>query len=63
MISLIITLLVVLLVLAIAWWAIQQLPLPDPVRWVAVVVIALIAILVLLSLLPGTGLHWPGVTR
>jgi hypothetical protein len=59
MISLLVTLMVLLLILAIAWWAISQLPLPDPFRWVAIVLIALIAILVLLHLLPVADVRLP----
>jgi len=42
MISLLITLLIVCLVAGIVWWALQQIPLPAPVRMIVVVVFALI---------------------
>ena len=61
MISLLVTLLVVCLVLSIAWWALSQIPLPQPFRAVVVVILALIAIIVLLGLLPiggGSLGHW-----
>jgi hypothetical protein len=47
------------LILAICWWAISQLPLPEPFRWVAIILIALIAILLLLHLLPVADLRLP----
>ena len=54
--ELLITLLVYLVIIAILWWIFQQLPLPDPIRWVAYVVIGVVAILLLLRLIPGHGL-------
>lgn len=56
MISLLITLLIICLIAAIAWWALSQLPLPDPIRWVVIVIFALILIIVLLRLVPGVDL-------
>lgn len=53
MLSLLITLLVVLIVLAIVYWVFQQIPLPPPFRWIGAAVIGIIAIVVLLSLVPG----------
>lgn len=61
MISLLVTLLILCLICAVAWWAIQHLPLPEPFRWVAVVVIAIIAIVLLLQLLPAAGLRFPAL--
>lgn len=43
-----ITLLVVVAIFAIVWWAISEMSLPRPVRIVVVAVMAIIAILVLL---------------
>ena len=43
--SLIVSLLVVCLILAIAWWAINQLTLPPPVRMVVVVIIVFVWII------------------
>ncbi len=51
--SLIVSLLVVCLILAIAWWAINQLTLPPPVRMVVVVIIAIVAIVFLLQFVGG----------
>ena len=50
-----IMLIVVLAVIGIAWWAISQIPLPPPLRIVAVVVVALIAIVALMDF-AGAGL-------
>ena len=62
MISLLVTLIIVCLILAIAWWVIGKLPIPEPFNWVVLVIFALIAILALLSLLPiGGTLHLPHV--
>ena len=47
------TLIIYLCVLAIVWWVITQLPLPPPIRLVAIVIFALIAIYMLLSLTGG----------
>ena len=56
MIGLLLTLLVFCLIAAIIWWVLQQLPLPQPIRMVVIVVFALIAILLLLQMLPlGVG--------
>lgn len=52
-------LLIALAVLAIIWWAITQMGLPQPARIVASVVLALVAIVLLLRLAPA-GLHLTG---
>jgi hypothetical protein len=54
--DLLITLLVYLVIIAIIWWIMQALPLPEPIRWVAYVIIGIVAILLLLRLIPGHGL-------
>jgi hypothetical protein len=51
--SIIVSLLVICLIIAIAYWAINQLTLPPPVRMVVVVIIALVAILFLLQFVGG----------
>lgn len=51
--DLIIYLLIALVIFAIVWWVIGQLSLPPPVRMVAIVVMALVAILFLLQLVGG----------
>ena len=55
MISLLITLLIFALIAGLIWWALQQIPLPPPVRMVIVVVFVIILVLVLLEALPGIG--------
>lgn len=52
LVSLLLTVLILCLVLGIAWWAVQHVPLPEPFRWIVVVVFAIIAIILLLSVFP-----------
>ena len=51
--SLLITLLIYGLIFAIIWWAITQIPVPEPFSWVIRVVFALIVAAVLIQLLLG----------
>lgn len=51
-----ISLIVVLAIIGIAWWAITQIPMPPPIRIVAVVVIALVAIVFLMQFIGGAHL-------
>lgn len=51
--STLVTLLLVLCALGVGWWAINQLSLPPPLRMVAVVIVALVAIAILLQLAPS----------
>jgi hypothetical protein len=51
--NLLISLLIVVLVLGLVWWIIASLPISEPFRKVGQVIFAIIAILVLLSFLPG----------
>jgi hypothetical protein len=51
--GILITLLVYLVIIAIIWWVIGQLSLPPPIRLVAIIVIAIVAIFMLLSLVGG----------
>ena len=53
MLSLLITLVIYGLVLAIVWWAVTQVPVPAPFSWVIRVVFALIVVIVLINLLRG----------
>ena len=53
--DLLLTLLVYLVVIAIIWWIMQALPLPERFRWVAYVVIGIVAILLLLRVVPAAG--------
>lgn len=52
MVSLLVTLVIICLIMAIAWWVISKVPIPEPFNWVVLVIFALIAIVMLLSLLP-----------
>lgn len=54
MLNLLVTLVIYGLVLAIIWWAISQVPVPEPFNWVIRVVFALVVVVVLLGLL-GVG--------
>ena len=54
MLNLLVTLVIYGLVLAIIWWAIQQVPMPEPFSWVVKVVFALVVVIILLGLL-GVG--------
>jgi hypothetical protein len=59
--GLLISLLVVVAILAIIFWAFNQMPLPQPIRIVVVVAVAIIAIFVLLHFFPIEGyrpLRW-----
>lgn len=49
LISLLITLIIVGLILAIVWWAISQIPLPAPFNWIVRAVFALIIAVVLIA--------------
>ena len=63
MITLLINLLIVVAILAIAWWAISMAPIPAPFRWVVAVIFAVIAIVLLLAFVgPGFGPGFHGVS-
>lgn len=53
MISLLVTLLIICLIIGLVWWAIQQVPTPQPFRAVIIVVLVIICIIVLLQFIPG----------
>jgi hypothetical protein len=53
MIDLLIYLLIAALIFGLVYWALTQIPLPQPVRVVVIVVMAIIAILFLVRLLPA----------
>lgn len=57
--QLLITLMVWGLVFAIIWWAITQIPVPEPFSWVIRVIFALIVAIFLIHLLLGDGLDLP----
>jgi hypothetical protein len=50
MIALLVWFLIILVIFAVAWWAIGQIPLPPPLRMIANVILAIVAIIVLLWL-------------
>jgi hypothetical protein len=61
MISLLSYVLVLLIVMALVWWIVSQLPLPPLVRQIAIIVIVVICVIVLINLLlplAGSGPHW-----
>ena len=53
LISLLITVIIICLVLGIAWWIVQQLPIPAPFVWVVRAIFGLIVLIILLSFLMG----------
>lgn len=53
LISLLVTLVLLGLVFYLLYWLVGQMPLPEPFKTVATVIIGLVAVLVLLSLLFG----------
>jgi hypothetical protein len=63
MIGLLIYLAVFVIVAALVWWVLQQLPLPEPIAKIVlilfVVICAIILISILLSMVGGGGLHIP----
>jgi hypothetical protein len=58
MINLLVTLLILCLVFGVVWWIISIIPLPDPFKKIAQVLIAVIVLIMLLSLLFG-GMNLP----
>ena len=46
-------LLCLIAIAGVVWWALQQIPLPQPIRIIIVVVFAIIAIIILLDLANG----------
>lgn len=58
MINLLIYLIIICLVLYVLWWVLSQIPLPQPIRTVAVVIFALVAVVMLLNITGGlSGFH------
>ena len=54
--GILISLLIVGLIFAIIWWAITQVPVPEPFSWVIRVVFAIVVCVVLIGFLTGGGL-------
>jgi len=63
MLSLLVYLAVFVIVAALVWWVLQQIPLPEPIAKIVliifVVICALILISILLSVVGGGGVHLP----
>lgn len=55
LVSLLITLLILVAIMGIIWYVIGMIPLPEPMRIVVIILFAVIAIVILLSLIPGVG--------
>ncbi len=53
MLNLLVTLLIFLVILSLCYWIIGLLPLPDPVRQIAIVILAIVAVLYLIGALTG----------
>jgi hypothetical protein len=53
MLSLLITLLVVVIIFAVAWWILSIAPIPPPFVWVVRVIFGLIFLVVLIEVLIG----------
>lgn len=53
MLTLLVYLLVFLLIASVVWWVIGQLALPQPVRMVAAVIMAIVAVIFLLEMVGG----------
>ena len=51
MIGLLIGFIVLVLAVGIAWWIIQQIPIPPPMRWIVTVVFGSICLLIVLNYL------------
>lgn len=56
MISLLVTLLIICLIAYVVWWALSQIPMPEPIRVVVIVIFAIILILILVRLIPGVNI-------
>lgn len=61
MLEMLIPLLVFLIVIAVAYWVITILPLPEPIRQIATVVIVVVAAIALISMLLGGAPGWPRI--
>lgn len=60
MIEFLVTLAVAVIVMALVWWVLQQIPLPEPVNKIVLIVFVVVCVIVLLMLLlsvTGVGLR------
>lgn len=62
MITLLISLLVLCLIFAIAWWILNMIPVPAQFKWIVQVIFAIIFLIALVSLLTG-GWGFPSQPR
>ena len=53
MLSLLVWFIVLIVVFAIVWWIVQQIPIPPQFRWVVNVILGLIFLIIVVSLLMG----------
>ena len=53
MIAFLIYVLVLLIVMGLAWWIVNQIPLPGPVKQIATIVVVVICAIILIYLLLG----------
>lgn len=59
-ITLVITLLVILGVFAVVWWAVERMGVPEPIKTIVLAILALIGLVVIYnSFVGGTGVHLP----
>lgn len=57
MLSLLVTVLIIALVIGLCYWALTQIPMPQPLKAILTVVLVIIAAIYLLSLIPGVSAH------
>lgn len=53
MLGLLVSLIILLVILAVAWWIISMIPIPPQFKWIVQVVFAVIVLILLISLLTG----------
>lgn len=51
MFDVLITLAVIVIVMALVWWVLQQIPLPEPINKIVMIVFVVICVFVLISVL------------
>ena len=60
MIDLLVTLAVFAILAILIWWVLQQIPLPDPLKKILLIVVVVIGAIILINILLGfTGHGWP----
>lgn len=62
MLSILITLLIIVIVLGLAWWVLKKIPLPTPVSEIVDVIFVVICAIVLIWFLLGLLGHVPNVS-